>query len=168
MKMTMKIPAFARQLFAKALRPFAQVQPGEAVGAAAMMLGSFLLLSAYYLLKTVREPLILLQGGAEMKLYARAAQAVLMVGVVQIYGEIAKRVGRMKLLAIVFSFFVSNLLGFAILSRTTIPIGLTFFLWVGLFSYMSVAQFWALAADIYSEEQGKRLFPLIAEGSPRS
>jgi len=129
------------------------------------MLGSFLLLSAYYLLKTVREPLILLQGGAEMKLYARAAQAVLIVGVVQIYGGVAKRVDRMKLLAIVFGFFVSNLAVFALLSRTQIAIGLAFFLWVGLFSYTAVAQFWAFAADIYSEEQGKRLFPVIGIGS---
>jgi AAA family ATP:ADP antiporter len=161
----MNTPSPIRQLFAKLFRPFAQVRPDEAVGAAAMMLGSFFLLSAYYLLKTVREPLILLQGGAEMKLYARAAQAVLMVGIVQIYGEIARRVGRMKLLAIVFLFFVSNLVVFALLSRTTIQIGLAFFLWVGLFSYTSVAQFWGLAADIYSEEQGKRLFPLLGIGS---
>jgi AAA family ATP:ADP antiporter len=155
----------AGQLFARLFRPFAKVEPREAIGAAVMMLGTFLLMSAYYLLKTVREPLILLQGGAEVKLYARAAQAVLMVGVVHIYGEIAKRVGRRKLLAIVFLFFVSNLVVFAALSRTTVQIGLAFFLWVGLFSYMSVAQFWALAADIYSEEQGKRLFPVIGIGS---
>jgi AAA family ATP:ADP antiporter len=146
-------------------RPFARVETGESVGAAVMMLASFLLLCAYYQLKTVREPLILLEGGAEVKLYARAGQAVLMVGVVQVYGEIAKRVGRMKLLAIVFLFFISNLVVFALLSRTGVPIGLAFFLWVGVFSYTAVAQFWALAADIYSEDQGKRLFPVIGVGS---
>src|SRR5271166_1304750 len=130
-----------------------------------MALAGFLLLSAYYLLKTVREPLILLEGGAEVKLYARAAQAVLMVGVVYAYGEIAQRVGRMKLLAIVFLFFLSNLLVFIALSLTHLQIGLAFFLWVGLFSYTCVAQFWALAADIYSDEQGKRLFPILGIGS---
>lgn len=153
------------RVLALALRPFAQVRPNEAVGASVLMVGSFLLLSAYYLLKTVREPLILLQGGAEMKLYARAAQAVLMVGVVHVYGEIAKRVGRMKLLAIVFLFFISNLVVFAFLARASVSIGLAFFLWVGLFSYTAVAQFWGFAADIYSEEQGKRLFPVIGIGS---
>jgi AAA family ATP:ADP antiporter len=113
----------------------------------------------------VREPLILLQGGAEVKLYARAGQAVLMVGVVHVYGELARRVGRTKLLAIVFVFFISNLVVFAILATTTLRIGLAFFLWVGVFSYTVVAQFWALAADIYTEEQGKRLFPIIGGGS---
>ena len=141
------------------------MEAAESVGAAVMLLASFLLLCAYYQLKTVREPLILLEGGAEVKLYARAGQAVLMVGFVHVYGEIAKRVGRMKLLAIVFLFFISNLVVFALLSRTNVPIGLAFFLWVGVFSYAAVAQFWALAADIYSEEQGKRLFPIIGIGS---
>src|SRR5271165_263789 len=137
-------PTLPSRILARLFRPFAKVEAGEAVGATVMMLASFLLLCAYYQLKTVREPLILLEGGAEVKLYARAGQAVLMVGVVHVYGEIAKRVGRMKLLAIVFLFFVSNLVVFALLSRTSVPIGLAFFLWVGVFSYTVVAQFWAL------------------------
>jgi hypothetical protein len=150
---------------ARALRPFARVEPGEAVTTSVMTLAAFLLLTSYYLLKTVREPLILLHGGAEAKLYARAAQAVLMVGVVHVYGEVARRVGRLKLLGIVFLFFTSNLVVFAALARAHVSIGLAFFLWVGLFSYTAVAQFWALAADIHSEEQGKRLFPVLGIGS---
>ncbi|HEY1556734.1 MAG TPA: Npt1/Npt2 family nucleotide transporter [Kofleriaceae bacterium] len=130
-----------------------------------MTLTSFTLLCAYYLLKTVREPMVLLHGGAAVKLYLRAAQAVLMVGVVHAYGWCAKRVGRGKLLAIVFLFFISNLVVFTVLERAGVEISLPFFLWVGVFSYTVIAQFWALAADIYSDEQGKRLFPIIGGGS---
>lgn len=147
------------------LRPFTRVEASEVASVVLMTLAAFLLLTAYYLLKTVREPLILLSGGAEVKLYARAGQAVIMTGVVYAYGELARRVGRMKLLAIVFLFFVSNLAVFAALARTSVNIALPFFLWVGVFSYTIVAQFWALAADIYTEEQGKRLFPIIGGGS---
>ena len=155
----------SRRIVSKLLRPFTQVHPEEAATAGLMTLIAFMLLTAYYLLKTVREPLILLEGGAEVKLYARAGQALLMVGVVHVYGQLARRVGRTKLLAMVFLFFISNLALFAVLARTDLPIGLPFFLWVGVFSYTVVAQFWALAADIYSEEQGKRLFPIIGGGS---
>ncbi len=162
--MVVRLDALHRY-FARALRPFTRVEAREVTGVVLMTLAAFMLLTAYYLLKTVREPLILLQGGAEVKLYARAGQAVIMTGVVYLYGELARRVGRMKLLAIVFLFFVSNLAIFAVLARTTIQIGLPFFLWVGVFSYTVVAQFWALAADIYTEEQGKRLFPIIGGGS---
>jgi AAA family ATP:ADP antiporter len=158
-------PSLVARALARAFRPFAKVKPEESGTAALMTLTAFLLLTAYYLLKTVREPLILTQGGAEVKLYARAAQGVLMVGVVHVYGELARRVGRMKLLAIVFAFFISNLVIFAVLAATPLRIGLAFFLWVGVFSYTVVAQFWALAADIFTEEQGKRLFPIIGGGS---
>jgi len=158
-------PSFPARALARGFRPFAKVDASESVSAAAMMIAAFLLLSAYYLLKTVREPLILLHGGAEVKLYARAAQAVLMVGVVHVYGRIARHVGRRKLLGIVFAFFVSNIVVFALLARANVSIGLPFFLWVGLFSYTCVAQLWALAADIYSEDQGKRLFPILGIGS---
>ena len=155
----------SRRVVAKLLRPFTRVHPDEAATVGLMTLTAFLLLTAYYLLKTVREPLILLQGGAEVKLYARAGQTLLMVGVVYLYGKLARRVGRTQLLAMVFLFFISNLAAFAVLARTDVPIGLPFFLWVGVFSYTVVAQFWALAADIYTEEQGKRLFPIIGGGS---
>jgi ATP:ADP antiporter, AAA family len=146
-------------------RPFSKVQPAEAVVVGVMTLSAFLLLTAYYLLKTVREPLILLQGGAETKIYARAAQAAIMAVFVHFYGELARRVGRLKLLLIVFLFFISNLALFAVLARTSLSIGLPFFLWVGVFSYTIVAQFWGLAADLCNEEQGKRLFPIIGGGS---
>lgn len=134
-------------------------------GVSLLTLTAFLLLTAYYLLKTVREPLILLQGGAEVKLYARAGQALLMALFVHLYGELARRVGRTKLLGIVFLFFISNLVGFTLLAGTEVSIALPFFLWVGVFSYTVVAQFWGLAADLCREEQGKRLFPIIGGGS---
>jgi AAA family ATP:ADP antiporter len=159
----------SKALLARLMRPFTQVHPGEAATVVLMTGCAFALLTAYYLLKTVREPLILLEGGPEVKLYARAGQVLLMVGVVHFYGQLARRVGRIKLLAIVFLFFISNLAVFAVLAGTELSTGLAFglgfFLWVGVFSYTVVAQFWALAADIYTEEQGKRLFPIIGAGS---
>ena len=44
-------------------------------------------------------------------------------------------------------------------------IGIVYFLWVGIFNVMVIAQFWAFATDLYTQEQGKRLFPLIGVGS---
>jgi ATP:ADP antiporter, AAA family len=153
------------RVLAALFKPFSRVEPREAWGVTLLTLCAFLLLTAYYVLKTVREPLILLQGGAEVKLYARAAQAVAMAAFVHFYGELARRVSRGKLLGSVFAFFVSNLVVFALLANTPSRIALPFFLWVGVFSYTIVAQFWGLAADLCSEEQGKRLFPIIGGGS---
>src|SRR5262245_35632082 len=122
----MSIRSRASRALTVLFRPFTKVHPHEAATVGLMTLTAFLVLPAYYLLKTVREPLILLQGGAEVKLYARAAQTVLMVAVVHVYGELARRVGRVKLLSIVFLFFISNLALFAFLARAQVPIGLPF------------------------------------------
>jgi len=150
---------------ARALRPFAKVEPDEAVDAVVLMLGVFLLLTAYYLLKTAREPLILLHGGAEVKQYAAAGQALLLVIVVNAYSALARRMGRQRLIATVYLFFVSNLVVFAILVRANVVIGVPFFLWVGVFNMTAVSQFWSLAADVYTPEQGKRLFAILGIGS---
>jgi AAA family ATP:ADP antiporter len=82
------------------------VRAGE--GAAGLLLGlnSFLLLMSYYLLKTVREPLILTQGRAEVKTYSAAAQALLLLAIVPAYGALASRVSRIRLITRVTLIFV--------------------------------------------------------------
>jgi len=64
----------------------------------------------------------------------------------------------------VFLFFVTSLLVFVGLGHTGVPIGFAFFVWLGIFSTMSIAQFWSLANDLLTEAEGERLFPLIAIG----
>ncbi len=150
---------------AKLLRPFAVVKAGEVVTAVLMTVTVFLLLTAYYVLKTAREPLVLLEGGAEVKAYAAAGQSILLVPVIAAYSAVAKRVGRMKLLTSVYLFFASNLVLFAFAARAGLRIGIPFYLWVGVFNVMTIAQFWSFANDIYTPEQGKRLFAILGIGS---
>jgi AAA family ATP:ADP antiporter len=161
----MTAQARMNRILAGAMRPFAKVAPNEVVEAAVLTLTVFLLLSAYYLLKTAREPLILLSGGAEVKSYAAAGQAALLILFVRGYESIARRVGRLRLLTTVYVFFIGNLLVFAGLAAAEVPVAVPFYLWVGVFNYASIAQFWALAADIYTPEQGKRLFAILGIGS---
>ncbi|HKP57541.1 MAG TPA: MFS transporter [Polyangiales bacterium] len=154
-----------QRLLARAFRLFGNVEPHETVAAAIMAGNVFLLLSAYYLLKTAREPLILLHGGAEVKSYAAAGQSLLLLVVVRLYSDLAKRLGRMTLVAGIYLFFAANLVLFAILARTQMAIGVAFYLWVGIFNVTAIAQFWSFANDIYTPEQGKRLFGVLGIGS---
>ena len=164
--MTMpSLPSGLERTLAYLLRPFAKVEAREAVSATLLTLTVFLLLTAYYLLKTAREPLILLHGGAEVKQYAAAGQALILVVVINAYGALARRVGRQALIATVYLFFASNLVVFALLVRANVVIGVPFFLWVGVFNMTAVSQFWSLAADVYTPEQGKRLFAVLGIGS---
>ncbi len=96
----------------RVLSLMADVRAGEGAGVLLLALNSFLLLMSYYLLKTVREPLILTQGGAEVKAYSAAAQALLLLGIVPAYGALASRVSRIRLITWVTLIFVVNLLLF--------------------------------------------------------
>src|SRR5258708_9121536 len=96
------------RVLARALRPFARIEASEAITATVMTLTVFVLLTAYYLLKTAREPLILLGGGAEVESYAAAGQALLRLALVRAYHGVATRRGRRMLLAIGYPFFASN------------------------------------------------------------
>jgi len=147
------------------LSPIADVRREEVTSALLMTLLMFLLLAAYYELKTAREVFILSQGGAEVKSYSSAGQALLLLILVPAYGAFASKVNRERLVTWVTLFFVANLALFALASQAGLRIGIAYFLWVGIFNVMVIAQFWAFANDIFTPEQGKRLFPLIGVGS---
>ena len=150
---------------------FAEVRGGEGGTVLLLMLNIFLILVAYYLLKVVREPLILTTGGTgltgpELKSYTTAGQAVLLIALVSVYAEIAKKVDRIKLITYLMLFFVACLGLFFTLAHLGVPkIGIAFYLWVGCFSVTAIAQFWSLANDLYTPEQGKRLFAIVGVGS---
>jgi AAA family ATP:ADP antiporter len=143
---------------------FADVRAGEGLTAVLLTVNLFLLLTAYLIIKTVREALILSEGGAEIKSYAAAGQAMLLLLIVPAYGLLASKVNRIKLINWVNLFFIANLGAFYLLSQAKVPLGVPFFLWVGIFNLFVIAQFWSFANDIYSEEQGKRLFAIVAFG----
>src|SRR5215469_15726157 len=125
------------------LRPFAEVKAGEAFTALVLTATIFFILTSYYLLKVIREPLILLSGGAEVKAYAAVGQALLLIPVLRAHGFIARHVSRMGLIAIILLFVASNLVVFALLQKAAVAIGLAFYLWVGTFNYLLVATFWS-------------------------
>jgi AAA family ATP:ADP antiporter len=143
---------------------FADVRAGEGYTAILLTVNLFLLLTSYLIIKTVREALILSESGAEAKSYAAAGQALLLFLLVPLYGYLASKVNRIKLINGVTLFFISNLVGFYFLSRIGVALGVAFFLWVGIFNLFIVAQFWSFANDIYTEDQGKRLFAIVAFG----
>jgi ATP:ADP antiporter, AAA family len=149
----------------RALSVVTDVRAGEGATAVLMLVNIFLLLVCYSVIKTVREPLILLGGGAEVRSYAAAGQALLLMGFVPLYSWFASRVDRAKLLVGASLFFIVciELFATAVAARTPY-VGVAFFIWVGIFNMSLVAQFWSFANDIYTKETGERLFPIIVMG----
>jgi AAA family ATP:ADP antiporter len=158
---------------------FSDVHAGEGARALLMLANVFLILVAYYIIKTVREPLILgtavpgflqklgIKGPAEVKAYAAAGQALVLMAFIPAYSWFASRVDRMRLIVVVNLFFVANILAFAASVAAGVPfVGIAFYVWVGFFSLSIIAQFWSYANDIYTKEAGDRLFPVIGIGAP--
>ncbi len=140
------------------------VHPGEWHLVLLFFLNLFLLLTAYYVLKVIREPLILMGGGAVSRSYARGLQAGLLFAVIPAYSWLANRVEPARLVKWIYGVFVVCLVAFYALGQVGVSIGFAFFVWLGIFSTLSIAQFWSLANDIMTESEGKRLFPIIAAG----
>ncbi len=145
---------------------FTEVHPGEGYSTLILCLSIFVLLTAYYIIKPVREALILAGvGSAEIKSYAAAGQALLLLVAVPLYGKLSSLYPRRRLINIVSMFFAGCLGLFYVLALLKVPIGVVFYLWVGVFNLMIPAQFWAFANDSYSPREGKRLFVIIAFGA---
>ncbi|MFN8177739.1 MAG: MFS transporter [bacterium] len=145
---------------------FADVERGEGVTALLLTLNVYLLLTTYYIIKPVREALILAGGGAEVKSYAAFLTALLLLLFVPQYARLASRLPRRRLINSVTLFFAACLVAFWALARAKVPhLGVAFFLWVGIFNMSVIAQFWSFANDVYTPAQGKRLFAIVAFGA---
>ena len=155
----------------------ADVRAGEGTAILLLALNGFLLLAAYYAIRPVRSALLLpievrlpsgsIISGSEIAAYLGAALAGLFLIIVPLYGAIATRVTRIKLINRVTSFFIATLLVFfGMASSGTYPtaVAITFYLWIGVFSLMVIAQFWSFANDLYTPDQGKRLFAIVGVG----
>ncbi len=157
------------------LRLFTDVRPGEGATALYLFASVFLLLCAYYLIKPLRESWIAVSAVAslskmEVKAYTSFGQALLLLVAVQAYAPLVDRWKRVELLTRVMALCMVTMVVFWFLQPDffidNLPAtGIIFYLWVGMFGVFVVAQFWAFVADLYTDERGRRLIPLVAIGA---
>ncbi len=142
-----------------------ELRPGEGVGVAAMFASLFLVLFTAYLLKPAREMLILTEGTAEIRSYAVALQALMLLFFIPIYGKFSRRFDSHHYMRIVTAVCVVTLLGFAAAGKLGWSISVVYFVWLGAYSVLIIAQFWAFASELYTREAGERLFVIVALGA---
>jgi AAA family ATP:ADP antiporter len=157
------------------LRLFTDVRPGEGGTALLMFANVFLILCAYYFVKPLREGWIMVSEISgleqmEVKAYTYLGQILLLILAVAWYSGLVNRWPRAKLITWATLFCMSNMVLFWFLQPDFffqhLPVsGIVFYLWVGIFGVFVVAQFWAFAADVYSDEAGRRLIPMVAIGA---
>ncbi len=157
------------------LQLFTEVRAGEGSTAILMFANVFLILCAYYFIKPLREGWIAISdidglSKMEVKAYSSFIQTFFLLVIVGWYGRLSEKWDRSTLVTRTTLFCVSNMIFFWFLQPEfffdELPLsGIFFYLWVGMFGVFIVAQFWTFCADIYNDEKGKRLLPLVAIGA---
>jgi AAA family ATP:ADP antiporter len=146
------------------------VKPGEFVAAAWSFTYFFCILGSYYVLRPVREAMAV-ESGPETIPFLFAGTFVVMLIATPIFGWVASRYPRKQFLPWVYYFFILNILGFWAAFTYAIDSGIdyvwlsrVFFVWISVFNLYVVTVFWSFMADLYTREQGRRLFGMISAG----
>lgn len=143
------------------------LQPGEGPAVAAGLTLFYLLFSGYFMLRPVRETMGV-AGGVDNLQWLFTGTFIATLACLPLFGWLASKAKRRHILPWTFGFFASNLLLFAILfERDPQHVGYAraFYIWLSVFNLLSISLAWSVLADLFSPEQGKRLFGLLAAGA---
>ncbi|MEQ1911938.1 MAG: MFS transporter [Vicinamibacterales bacterium] len=141
------------------------IRPQEAAAVGWSWLFFFCVLSAYYVIRPIRDDMGV-AGGVDNLPWLFTGSLVGMLAANPPFAFIASRLPRARFVSLAYRFFALNLLlFFAILhlasAEQQIWVGRLFFIWTSVFNMFVVSIFWSVMADVFSSEQGKRLFGLV-------
>lgn len=130
----------------------------------------FCVLSSYYILRPVRESMAVGSGPNTIP-WLFFGTFITMLVATPIFGWVASRYPRRQFLPWVYLFFISNIVILWIVFSLAVDsgsdhvwLGRIFFVWLSVFNLFVVSVFWSFMADIYTREQGRRLFGVITAG----
>jgi len=130
----------------------------------------FCILSSYYMIRPVREAMGV-ESGTDTVPLLFSTTFVVMLLVAPVFGWVASRFPRRQFLPWIYVFFALNIVLFYVAFTVAelrgihfVWIGRVFFVWISIFNLFVVSVFWSFMADIWSKEQGRRLFGLISAG----
>ena len=129
----------------------------------------FVILAGYYVIRPIRDEIGADRGVENLPwMYTGTLAGMLVANA--LYGAIVARMSRRQFLPIAYRFAISNLVIFYLLMRILSPgqtrtvLAPIFFVWVSVFNLFATTMFWSFMTDLFTPEQGKRLFGFIAVG----
>ena len=153
-------PVFAR------CAAFLGAKPEELVPLAWAFAYFFCLLCGYSILRPVREEMAI-EGGITNLPWMMSGTFLAMLAATPLFGWLSARVTRYRLLLTVYAFFITNLLAFYVVMDSHLYaewVARGFFVWLSVFNLFVVSVFWSFMDDLFTPEQGARLFGVIAAG----
>ena len=152
-----------KKLFAKIV----DVKPNEIRALWLGFIFFFVVLAGYYVIRPVRDNIG--ANYSENLWWMFTVVLVTMIVANALFSAIVARMSRRRFIPIAYRFFIVNLLIFFFLMRMAPPgkqswVDVSFFVWVSVFNLFATAVFWGFMTDLFTTEQGKRLFGFIAVG----
>ena len=143
------------------------VDPSEVPAVAAGMLMFLLLFAGYFMLRPVRETMGI-AGGVRNLQWLFTGTFIATLVAIPLFGAIASRVRRRRILPWTYGFFASNLLGFAVgmhLAPDNVWLARAFYIWLSVFNLLAISVAWSVLADLFAARQAKRSFAVMAAGA---
>ncbi|HEY7902988.1 MAG TPA: MFS transporter [Casimicrobiaceae bacterium] len=153
-------------LVERALTRAVPATPAERAAALWSFAYFFTLLAGYYVLRPLRDQMGI-AGGVRTLPWLFSATFVALIVAQPLYGALVAKLPRARFIAVVYHFFAANLVAFWLLLTLDVEkviVARVFFVWVSVFNLFVVAVFWSFMADLFTAEQGKRLFGFIGAG----
>ena len=162
-------PPHSDSAFYRFLNKIIDVRPSEVPALAWSWLYIFSLLSSYYIMRPIRDQMGV-AGGVNNLQWLFTGTLIGMLVLNLPFSWLVQTFPREKFIAISYRFFAANILLFALAlyaatPEQTIWVGRIFFIWTSVFNLFVVSIFWQMIVDVFTSEQGKRLFGFIAAGA---
>jgi ATP:ADP antiporter, AAA family len=162
-------PPQSDSVFHRFLSKIIDVRPSEVPALAWSWLYIFSLLSSYYIMRPIRDQMGV-AGGVNNLQWLFTGTLIGMLVLNLPFSYLVKTFPRQKFISISYRFFAANILLFALAlyvatPEQTIWVGRIFFIWTSVFNLFVVSIFWQMIVDVFTSEQGKRLFGFIAAGA---
>jgi AAA family ATP:ADP antiporter len=152
-----------KKLFAKIV----DVKPDEIRALWLAFIFFFVVLAGFYVIRPIRDNIGATQFENLWWMFTVVLVAMIIANA--LFSSIVARMSRRKFIPIAYRFFILNLIIFFVLMQFMPPgkqrwVDGCFFVWVSVFNLFATAVFWGFMTDIFTSEQGKRLFGFIAVG----
>jgi AAA family ATP:ADP antiporter len=143
-----------------------RVQRGEWPALFVSLAYFFCVLTAYYVIRPVREQLVAAVGSTQLPWFY-AATFVATLALTPLFAALVSRYRRRVMVPVVYGVFIACLLAFVPFFADptladTRTLGVVFFVWVSVFNLFVVSVFWIFMSDVWTPVQARRVFPLIA------
>ena len=163
------VPAGAAGLPYRLLRRILDVRPAEAQAVLWSWLYIFALLCSYYVMRPIRDQAGI-AGGVNNLQWLFTGTLLAMLALNLPFAWLVRTLPRSRFIPLTYRFFAVNILLFAaaqyaVSDSAAVWVGRVFFIWTSVFNLFVVSVFWALLVDLFSAEQGKRLFGFVAAGA---